>query len=274
MASIGEIIASDRAGRGAPRLFHPAWLQGAAKALGKAQRVAVVTGFLIPEAMVPETDGPPGAVWIARVLLSHGRSVSILTDQDCLNGLSAAAQAAGVPNTVVRPFDPRVEVSSFDLLLYVERMGRSADGTYRNMRGLDVTPWVAPWDRLALEALDSSEGPWVAAVGDGGNEAGMGSFREILSSMLPHFAPCLSVVGSHFPVAVDVSNWGAYALAGEAFGGDVIPSPEEEMRMLEAMLDAGAVDGATLRRERSVDGFGEEELRRVLEELKRFFDRR
>lgn len=238
----------------------------------EAERVAVVTGFLIPEAMVPETDGPPGGVWLARCLLERGASVRVLTDRDCVAGVAAAAQAAGVPHAVVQPFEPgEAAVSDFDLLLYVERIGRSGDGTYRNMRGRDVTTWVAPVDELALEALGTPDGPWVAAVGDGGNEAGMGSLREPLSAMLPRFAPCLSVVGSHFPLPVDVSNWGAYALAGEAFGGGALPGPGEEMLMLEAMLDAGAVDGAVLKRQRSVDGFGEEELGRVLVELKTCF---
>src|SRR5918995_195414 len=51
----------------------------------------------------------------------------------------------------------------------IERCGRSADGRPRNMRGVDVSPWTAPLDDLFLA------GPWIRlAVGDGGNEIGMG----------------------------------------------------------------------------------------------------
>ena len=51
----------------------------------------------------------------------------------------------------------------------IERCGRSADGAPRNMRGEDISAYTTPLDDLF------SAGPWdTIAIGDGGNEIGMG----------------------------------------------------------------------------------------------------
>lgn len=274
VGSVGSVIALDRSGRRAPGLFRRSCFHGAVKALREASRVAVVTGFLIPEAMAPETDGPPGAACLARAIVAEGREAVILTDGSCADAVSATLGALGAVGTVLSPCDGGGGLPSpreFDLILFVERIGRSSDGSYRNMRGRDVSRWVAPLDQMALDALEDPQGPWVVAIGDGGNEAGMGNLRECLSAELPDFAGCLSVVESHFPLAVDVSNWGAYALAGAAFGPWAVPSPLEELRMLDAMLDLGAVDGALLERRRSVDGFGVQDLEAVLTAIRGLF---
>ncbi|WP_333645248.1 DUF4392 domain-containing protein [Thermanaerovibrio acidaminovorans] len=270
LRKLGDLLASDRAGRMAPRFFDPSSLHGAALALREARRVVLVTGFMIPSAMAPETDGPPGAVWLARALHEAGKEVKVITDRGCLDAVSAAGAAIRVPREAFSP--GLVDPLEWDALVYVERIGRSQDGTYRNMRGLDVSHWVEPLDQMALDALSAPQGPTVIAVGDGGNEAGMGNYRDALSPLVGDFARCLSVVESHLPLAVDVSNWGAYALAGLAFGPRWVPSPEAELDMLDAMLDLGAVDGARLRRTRSVDGFDPPVLGEVLIGLSRALD--
>ena len=54
--------------------------------------------------------------------------------------------------------------------LSIERCGRSADGAPRNMRGEDISAFATPLDDLFVA------GPWQRiAIGDGGNEIGMGS---------------------------------------------------------------------------------------------------
>src|SRR6185369_16734063 len=60
--------------------------------------VAVVTGFLIPTAQPPagETDGPLGAVYLARALTPLGIRVAILTDAFCWSALNAGIEACGL----------------------------------------------------------------------------------------------------------------------------------------------------------------------------------
>jgi D-glutamate cyclase len=56
-----------------------------------AARVAIVTGFYIPHGNPPggETDGPLGAVFLARALVPLGVDVTLITDTFCTAALHA-----------------------------------------------------------------------------------------------------------------------------------------------------------------------------------------
>ncbi len=72
-------------------------LQAAARELSsRAVRVGIVTGFYVPDAALPaaETDGPPGAVTLARALLEVDVEVYLVTDELCRGAVQAAAVAA------------------------------------------------------------------------------------------------------------------------------------------------------------------------------------
>ena len=250
----GEIIASDRGGRKVSSLFRPGYLSKALAIMEKPGRTAVVTGFFVQACSAPETDGPGGAVILGRALSKCGHDVTLFTDSLCLDVLRACSCAAGGPD--VREASSAVDILSCrpDLVVFIERLGRASDGKYYNMRGEDVSETAAPLDGAALEP----EGARVLAVGDGGNEAGMGNFRVPLSELLPSYAPCLSVVGADAALPVDVSDWGGYALASLLSLGRhqwVGPDEEDLHLMLEAMVRAGAVDGVTRKGELTVDGF-------------------
>jgi hypothetical protein len=75
-----------------------------------------------------------------------------------------------------------------------------------------------------------------------------------------------------------VSNWGAYGIVaelGRLTGRSLLHTGEEEQAMVQACVDAGAVDGLTFRPEATVDGLplpahiGMLELLRVLESPRR-----
>jgi len=63
--------------------------------------VAVVTGFFIPAGHPPrgETDGPLGAVFLARALTPLGVRVALLTDAFCRPALDAGLKACGLDST-------------------------------------------------------------------------------------------------------------------------------------------------------------------------------
>lgn len=73
--------------------------------------LAVVTGFLIPHAVPPtaETDGPLGAVFLARALVPLGIKVVLATDGFCMRALEAGINAAGLRKSVPLVRLPSVE---------------------------------------------------------------------------------------------------------------------------------------------------------------------
>jgi hypothetical protein len=246
----------------------------AALLLEKASRVVIVTGFLVPDAGKAETDGPPGSVVLGRALALLAKACLIATDPHCLDVLQACAESVGGPPVLGVSTAEEILEACPDCLVFVERLGHARDGCYYNMRGTDITAWTSPLDRAA--GLARKAGIGVIAIGDGGNEAGMGSLGENLERLVtPGFRSCLCCVESDICVPVDVSNWGCYALTALLSGFSrkwLGHSEEEESAMLESMALQGAVDGATRENTRTVDGFSENENRKLVEAVREEFD--
>ncbi|MDR1580242.1 MAG: DUF4392 domain-containing protein [Synergistaceae bacterium] len=249
-----EISAGGVSGRGPSALCTDGLWSEALDIIRAARNIAVITGFFIASVDAPETDGPPGSVVLARALLRAEIETEIWTDARCLGALSVCAESVLFPADRVRGVsDGDGTAGSPDLLIYVERLGRAADGAYYDMRGRDVSEITAPLDGYALNGASR-----VIGIGDGGNEVGMGNFVEPLRVMMPNYARCLSSVGADVCIPVDVSNWGAYALAAALsrdHGVWLGQTESEERAMFEALSSAGAVDGASKKISMSVDGF-------------------
>lgn len=268
------LVARDEAGRGASRLSSWRELMRAASAFAPLGKVAVVSGFYVPSAGAPETDGPGGAAILARAFQREGRECAIWTDERCLEVITKCADAAGCAAGTAKIAPPSLKTGAPDGLIFVERLGHAADGRYYNFKKQDITEWCAPLDMLADEAEKS--GIRTIGIGDGGNEAGMGCYYAELGALLPDYVSCLSVVRAEFALTVDVSNWGAYALADAlsfVWGVSRGIEPGEETKMLEAALCAGAVDGISGKPETSVDGFAAELLEEKVYELKSLRER-
>ncbi|MDR1885868.1 MAG: DUF4392 domain-containing protein [Synergistaceae bacterium] len=261
-----EITAGGATGRGPSCLCADEIWGRALDLIARSEKIAVISGFYIPSARAPETDGPPGAVVLARALSLLGRDVEVWTDSLCHDCFRACGSSIGFSEGRVRNVSNDVRHSAgIDLFIYVERPGRASDGAYYNMRREDITRWSAPLDRFALEGSAP-----VLAIGDGGNEVGMGSLAGSLADLMPRYAPCLCVVGADVCIPVDVSNWGAYALVTAMSFMDgrwLGQSLEEDVRMLESLSSRGAVDGVTGMRGMSVDGLEICEHLRIRAEL-------
>jgi hypothetical protein len=160
-------------------------------------------------------------------------------------------------------------------LVAVERPGRARDGHYRSARGRLLTDWNGRLDELFLAAPARVV---TVGVGDGGNEIGMGSVHARVARAGAVFRRIASTVKVSHLVVAGVSNWGAYGIVaelGRLAGRPLLHTAEEEQAMVQACVDAGAVDGLTHRREPTVDGLplpahvGMLELLRVLESPRR-----
>lgn len=257
-SALGSVAASGRAARGVSRLCRAEYWRQAASEFAGLKKIAVVSGFFVPAAGAPETDGPGGAVMLARAFMEQGRTAEVWTDDFCVDVMRVCAAAAGFPADSVKTPGIGDALDSYqpDGVIFTERLGRAADGKYYNIAMRDISRWTTPLDELAIMCRNA--GIRTLGIGDGGNEVGMGVFYDKLAGLLSGYSSCLSVVKTDIVLPVDVSNWGAYAFIaalsliwGEWRGH----KNGEERAMLEAMRDFGAVDGISLRKELSVDGF-------------------
>jgi hypothetical protein len=79
-------------------------LTGAVSSLAqKGKRVVIITGFYVPVGDPPatETDGPPGALALAKGLRHLGMEVSLLSDEYTLSALKAGLRVLGLPEKEV-----------------------------------------------------------------------------------------------------------------------------------------------------------------------------
>jgi hypothetical protein len=261
-------------------------LMAAARSLAEARSVGLITGFFVPRAAVPaaETDGPVGTAMLAAALVACGVPARIAVDAPAAAVVRAAVKAAGEEVAVdevaidgdgdigrVVAAWCRADVSH---AVSIERCGPSADGRPRNMRGADVSAWTAPLEDLFLA------GSWARiAVGDGGNEIGMGRLSaDLIARTVPNGAEIACVVSCDHLIVAGVSNWGAYGLMASlavlrpewraAIASFL--SPARDLAVTRAIVQgAGAVDGVTARPEATVDGLGPEVHGAVIAELAR-----
>jgi hypothetical protein len=260
---IDHLLALDPGRRGIAAFFQPGGALAAARALREARCVLIVTGFTVAEGM-PETDGPPGAAVLGRALRRLGARVRYTTDPGALPPLEAALTVVGEPpEAFAYPDTPRAALDVVAReqpthLVAIERPGRGRDGDYLNARGVSVAAWNRPLDDLfVVKALRRSPPLVTVGVGDGGNEIGMGRVRRSLAREGDLMARIASVVPVHHLVVAGVSNWGAYGIVahlGRLSGRPLLHTPAEERGMIEACVEAGAVDGITRRRTPTVDG--------------------
>ena len=232
--------------------------------------VILATGFYILSAGKHETDGPPGAIAIGNALQALGRKVVYVSDGLSIpmlkHWLGEEAQVVEFPivtkeestlfaSKLLKHFNP-------GLLLSIERCGRTVDGSYLNMRGLDISAHTAKIDFLFDYDLPS------IGIGDGGNEIGMGNLIEYIPSVptLPNL-PAITKVDKL--ILASVSNWGGYGLVGalsKHAEKDLLPSSKEFENIIREMVDAGAVDGTSGENKYYVDGFS---LAENVEQLER-----
>jgi hypothetical protein len=108
--------------------------------------LAVVTGFFIPTAAPPagETDGPLGALFLARALPSLGIPVVLATDSFCVRGLKAGLSACDLEKNV-----PLIELPS------PEQAARMSPEDYRESF-LSQAPGLTITHLLAIERVGPS----------------------------------------------------------------------------------------------------------------------
>ena len=261
-----ELLAChDPGGRGLASSEAESHLYSAALNLLSAERVILVTGFCIRAAMIGETDGPSGTLAVAYALRQLGKEVVLVSDKFSDGLLEAGAKVLGAPYsiTVLSPVQEESDRAIDELLasfaptqvVAIERPGSAIDGHRYSMRGEILDELVPSADRLLAPA--SARNYATIAVGDGGNELGMGHLRDSLMDRINLGELIFCDTEADHVIPAGISNWGAYALAASLAvlsGKPILIKPEDELAVLEAQVAVGAVDGCTRKNEVSVDG--------------------
>lgn len=226
--------------------------------------VLIGTGFPVEDTY--ETDGPVGAIALYQILeLIGSRPVLV-----CGKPLSRYLQGdyrvheIAVGNQDEWQADARDALSLLqpEAVVSIERPGLSAEGGYFNMRGEDITDRCACFDYF----VEFADCPTIA-IGDGGNEIGMGKIRDAVEAL----DITAAVTSCDELLVADVSNWGAYgliAIIGYWRGQDLLGkiSPLEILRYLAL---GGSVDGVTRESTLTEDGLPASVGQQLIEDLRR-----
>ncbi|KAL7532595.1 hypothetical protein ACHAXR_004725 [Thalassiosira sp. AJA248-18] len=320
---INDLITTDAGGRGMKNLVVPGDLLAAAEILARLKpipsresglkpRVIILTGFpcCVDHTPPMETDGL-ASVAIANAVVRLGYD-AILVTEECNAPVFRAAVAgveelskiqldffpsAGGPSSSTSPWtdenDERLNqlAKSADLVIACERAGHAADGYCYTMRGINMNEkgLIAPLHRIVTH-----HGTKFIAIGDGGNEMGMGKVIDKIHEHIPDGRKIGAVVGADHLIAASVSNWGGYALIaaaalvrcnddgdndGTASGHDTtdgrrkwvdecLPTEAAETELLHRCVAAGCRDGVSGKTEATVDGMPLERSMECLREIR------
>ncbi len=244
--------------------LQPGYYLRAARSL-QDRRGTILIGTGFPVADTFETDGPVGAIALYDALAVLGAEPVLacaaplsncLADRRRVLALKArdAAQAEIEAGEVLARIQPQAVVS-------IERPGLSEDGRYYNMRGEDITGRSGFFDAYITRA----DCPTIA-IGDGGNEIGMGNIGEAIRTL----DITAAVTGCDELLVADVSNWGAYGLIallalwdGRDLLADVAP-----LDILRYLCAHGSVDGVTRESTLTEDGLDASEGQKIINQLR------
>lgn len=233
---IEERVQRDEGNRGIGQICLPKGeLLHAALSMHASTSVVILTGFpcLLDYPIPTETDGPPGALALAKALLVMGKKVKFLIDECNEDVLIACASAMDVPlelrmNLEMQSFPAACDEKDIerlvdayegvDLVIGIERAGSNEEGKYLTMRGRDMTSLIAPIDIVLKQQPQESVGEEARirsiGIGDGGNELGMGKvLAQIQASTIPNANLIACAVATDYLLVASVSNWGGYALS-------------------------------------------------------------
>ncbi len=244
--------------------LEPGYYRRAARLMRNIQGTVLIgTGFPVIDTF--ETDGPVGAIALYDALQSLGAHPIIV----CGAPLSdALADRYRVHDIKVGPHEHRQQEAQAalqtlqpELIISIERPGMAADGNYYNMRGEDISPRAACFDTFMQQAECAT-----IAIGDGGNEIGMGNIQQALQNLdiVPAATTCTELV------IADVSNWAAHgliALLGWWHQRDLL-ADVDSLAILQYLSDRGSVDGVTRENQLTEDGLPASEGIQVIEALR------
>ncbi len=241
-------------------------LRGAALIYQNKDRVLIGTGF--PVAGSFETDGPVGAIALYQALESLGGKPAIACGSPLFEVLQPhyRSQRLKLQKDGAQPAERSREAQEIlerqqpTAIVSIERPGLSASGHYFNMFSQDISDHCACFD----ECFRQASCPTIA-IGDGGNEIGMGNVRDTIAKL------DIEASATHCDelLVADVSNWAAYAIIAfwQKWSGKPLLEQINVLDIMEFLSSNGSVDGTTGKNTLTEDGLPLEEGLSLLVDL-------
>jgi hypothetical protein len=283
------LYAGSRAFTGEPIAMHAA--ERLRAAVHPGDFVLILTGFILLPHKVPEMDGTVSTMLLARALvLAFGAKPVVVCPSDSVEAVKKCGSVVGLhvyedPETVRElPLSMGVIAFTKDFakaqaqaerilaqtkpaaLVSIEAPGANGAGRYHNAVGVDVTVLQAKSDYLWREAR--KRGLPTVAIGDLGNEIGMGTIGEHIKKYIPFTAPgecrcgcgggILADTEADCVITATCSDWGGYGLmAAMAYlekNMDILHREEMESEVMRVSARSGIIDmtGSLLP---GIDGF-------------------
>lgn len=274
---IDKIMRKNLSNRGMDKIRLDGELEKAAKDLLTSSTVLIVTGFCIKDTLTGETDGPIGAVSLADGLEKLGKNVILVTDKYSEDSLSKCCSVKQLKARLeIVPYDESEEFCRKLLSKYqpshvvaIERPGIAKDGRCYSMRGEELSDIVPNTDILFKESKELSI--TTLAIGDGGNEIGMGKVSAYIENLVYKGHQICASTSTDYLIIAGVSNWGGHALTAVLSvltNKMLLHDYKTEILLLENMVETGSVDGCTKKCELTVDGLSLSTNLEVLEEMR------
>ena len=202
--------------------------------------VLIGTGFPVIDTF--ETDGPVGAISLYKAMEVLGATPYIVCGAPLSDVLKNdyRVHEIKVGEHEERDHEALHALEKFQpsLIISIGRPGQAADGGYYNMRGESIGMRAACFDTFVRHCKCPT-----IAIGDGGNEIGMGNVADALKALdiVPATTTCDELV------VADVSNWGGHGLVAML---SVIVEQDllkgfDNSDCLRYLSERGSVDGVT-----------------------------
>ncbi|MDD6729273.1 MAG: DUF4392 domain-containing protein [Eubacteriales bacterium] len=268
--------------------------------ISEGDLVYIITGFVLIPHNKAETDGMVSSLTLADFLIkAFGVRVCFITPEECTNAVENVCKYFGMDICSVdeltdnkgsfahvvfsKDFDEAEkmadELISAELpkaVLSIEAPGRNAVNKYHNAIGQDITDLEAKTDILFEKLLE--KGVFNIAIGDLGNECGMGAIKDHIKTYIPYAAEnecscgcnggLLSNQAADNIITATVSDWGTNAMmAAMAYIADkheYFNNAKQQQELMQICADSGLIDmyGEHIPR---IDGIGGEILCPIIE---------
>lgn len=283
------LYAGSREKMGGPLTMKAA--QALCAVLKEGDLVFILTGFVLLPHKVPEMDGMVSSMLLARALvMAFNAKPVIICPADSVEAVKKCSSVVGLHiyediQTVmdlplsmgIIPFSKDVNEAVIQTaailagampaaVISVETPGANQFGYYHNAVGMDVTELEAKTD--VLWNMLRSRGVLNIAIGDLGNEIGMGTIAAHIRQFIPYtdarecHCRCgggiLSVTEADFLITATCSDWGCYgmiaAIAYLKKDMEILHREEMEAEVMRVASRSGIIDmtGSLLP---GIDGF-------------------